>query len=92
MFILFGLVFPARPTSRIAVLALAFSFAIEFSQLYHAPWIDNLRAYRLGALVLGNSFAWADLVAYTMGIAVGTAAEWIAHRITDASRADRSTD
>jgi hypothetical protein len=29
---------------------------VEFSQLYHAPWIDTIRAARIGALVLGSTF------------------------------------
>lgn len=53
--------------------ALAFSYAIEFSQLYHQPWIDNIRATTLGHLALGSTFVWADLVAYTAGVAFGIA-------------------
>jgi hypothetical protein len=48
---------------RTLPLALAFSFAVEFSQLYHAPWIDALRGYRLGTLVLGDTVGWGDLAA-----------------------------
>lgn len=76
VFVLFGMVFTIRATWHIALFALAFSFAIEFSQLYHAPWIDSVRASRLGALVLGSTFAWPDLVAYVMGIAFGAAIDW----------------
>src|SRR5262249_396268 len=73
-----GLLFAAQATWRVALLALAFSFAVEFSQLYHAPWIDTLRGYRLGALVLGDTFGWGDLAAYMVGVACGAAAEWAA--------------
>ena len=38
---------------QVAHAALLFSFAIEFSQFHHAPWIDNLRATALGGLVVG---------------------------------------
>lgn len=64
----------ARPGSKIftaAVSALAFSFAVELSQLYHAPWIDAIRATRLGALILGSVFNWPDLPAYAVGVAIG---------------------
>ena len=47
--------------------ALFVSFAVEFSQLYHAPWIDALRDTTLGGLVLGFGFLWSDLVCYTVG-------------------------
>ena len=62
------------PRARIAWLAagtLAFAFAIEASQLYHAPWIDGVRSSRLGALVLGQGFLWSDLVCYTIGVIAG---------------------
>ena len=55
----------------IALATLLFSFSIEFSQLYHVPWIDNLRATRLGALVLGFSFVWSDLLCYSIGVILG---------------------
>lgn len=35
-----------------AVIALATSCLVELSQLYHAPWIDDIRATTLGALLL----------------------------------------
>src|SRR4051812_48393082 len=44
------------PQLRIAMLSLAISYAIEISQLYHAPWIDVIRANRLGGLILGFGF------------------------------------
>jgi hypothetical protein len=57
------------------VTALVFSFAIEFLQLYHAPWIENLRNTVPGALVLGSGFLWSDLVCYSVGIAGGAFAD-----------------
>jgi len=50
--------------------ALAFSYAIEISQLYHQPWIDHIRATTLGHLALGTTFTWTDLVAYAAGVAL----------------------
>lgn len=58
---------------RAAGAATAFSFAIEFSQLYHAPWIDAMRRTTLGALVLGDVFNWPDFGSYIVGIACGVA-------------------
>lgn len=59
---------------RRAGVALAFSYAIEISQLYHQPWIDHIRATTLGHLALGTTFTWTDLVAYAAGVvlAIGT--------------------
>jgi hypothetical protein len=39
----------------------------ELSQLYHAPWIDSVRSTAAGALVLGNTFVWSDLLCYLAG-------------------------
>ena len=44
---------------------------IEISQLYHAPWIDSIRATTLGGLILGFGFLWSDLICYTVGIVIG---------------------
>lgn len=71
VFFLIGLIFNKTSTKKIAVMALLFSFGIEISQLYHAEWIDTIRANRIGGLVLGYVFLWSDLVCYTVGIAFG---------------------
>lgn len=75
VFLGMGFLLPAQPTWRVAGMAAAFAGAVEFSQLYHAPWIDACRGYRLGALILGDTFAWGDIAAYGVGIACGVAAE-----------------
>jgi hypothetical protein len=75
VFLGFGFVFRSSATGVVALAALAFSFAIECSQLYHAPWIDTARGTLPGRLVLGSDFAWGDLVAYTVGVGVGAIAE-----------------
>ncbi len=70
-----GLLFARWPTTTVALVALLFSFGIEVSQLYHAPWIETLRHTRLGGLILGFSFVWSDLLCYSAGIAVGVAVD-----------------
>jgi hypothetical protein len=59
-----------------AGLALLISYLGEISQLYHAPWIDAIRSYRLGSVLLGYGFLWSDLVCYTIGILSGAFSEW----------------
>ncbi len=86
VFVLCGLLLPRRPTWWTAGVAFAFSVLIEFSQIYHAPWIDAIRAYPLGHLVLGSGFAWGDMVCYAVGIAAGAGAEWLYRRQTLKSR------
>ncbi|TWU47657.1 ribosomal maturation YjgA family protein [Rubripirellula reticaptiva] len=70
-----GVLIPATKIRRRVIIALLFSYAIEFSQLYHAPWINEIRQTRLGGLVLGFSYLTSDLVCYTLGIAIGAAGE-----------------
>jgi len=57
------------------MLAMAFSVAIELSQLYHAPWIDSIRHTTLGGLILGFGFVWSDLICYAVGVGLGLAIE-----------------
>jgi hypothetical protein len=61
---------PSLRVSRVAVLALAVSYADEFSQLYQAHWINDVRSTTLGHLLLGSVFSWSDLLAYTFGVAI----------------------
>lgn len=68
-----GLIFVRPATSRrmAATLSLSFALLVEISQLYHAPWIDSLRANRLGGLILGFGFLWSDLICYGVGVLIG---------------------
>ena len=63
----FKFLFAQEPKGT-AFYALIFCFLIELSQLYHAPWIDQIRSNRLGGLVLGFGFLWSDLVCYLVGV------------------------
>ncbi|MFF2752981.1 DUF2809 domain-containing protein [Psychrobacillus sp. NPDC058041] len=53
-------------------LSFSFSFGIEFSQLYQAEWINQIRGTLLGALVLGKGFLTVDLIRYAVGIMIAT--------------------
>ena len=63
-----GAVAPSVRLSRRIIVALAICFAVELSQLYHAPRIDALRETTLGHLVLGSGFDPRDLAAYAAGV------------------------
>ncbi|MCK8495185.1 DUF2809 domain-containing protein [Spirosoma sp. RP8] len=71
IFLGFAFMFSQWSTKAIAAAALGFCFGIEFSQLYHAPWIDALRATTVGGLILGFSFVWSDLLCYGIGVGLG---------------------
>ena len=81
VFVGLGILAPRWSTTRLALTALAFSCAIEVSQLYHAPWIDAIRRTLPGALILGYGFLWSDLACYAAGVALGAAAERLANRL-----------
>ncbi|MDM8566737.1 DUF2809 domain-containing protein [Candidatus Halobeggiatoa sp. HSG11] len=71
VFFIIGFLFPTLSTIKVIIIALSFSFCIELSQLYHEPWIDNIRQNRLVALIIGHVFLWSDLICYTVGIIIG---------------------
>ncbi len=76
----FGFLFPKTETKKLAFISLMFCYGIEASQLYHAEWIDSIRATTLGGLVLGYGFLWSDVVAYTIGVGVGILCEVMLRR------------
>jgi len=69
-------VLPRGAVLFVATTALAIAFFVEVSQLYHAPWIDRIRAVRLGGLILGFGFLWTDLLCYTAGVVVSAAIDY----------------
>ncbi|ACA56696.1 DUF2809 domain-containing protein [Clostridium botulinum] len=77
IFMLYGFIFKGTKTKIVALMALAFCYFIEISQLYHSNWIDNIRKTTLGGLVLGYVFSWKDLLAYAIGIGIGIIVEGV---------------
>lgn len=51
-----------------ASLVLFFSFAIETAQYFNTVEKIGMQDSKIATVVLGNSFAWMDLLAYTLGI------------------------
>ena len=81
-----GMILPRLATGRLAVLALATSYAVEFSQLYQAPWLNAIRGTTLGHLVLGSGFDGRDFAAYAVGVAVGVLCDRLFRRLKDRRR------
>ena len=74
--LVFWLIRALKPNSSLilsALIALCFSYAIEISQFYQAPWINALRSTMIGGLVLGFGFKLSDLACYSVGIFMGYA-------------------
>ncbi|MBM7114841.1 DUF2809 domain-containing protein [Archangium primigenium] len=62
---------PRLSVGRAAAGSLGFAVLIECSQLFHPPWLDELRSHTLVALVLGRGFLVSDLFCYAVGVALG---------------------
>lgn len=75
IYVLCSLLFSHKSRTTIVFISIIFCFSIEFSQLYHAPWIDKIRANTLGGLILGYGFLYSDLIAYSIGVLFGYSVE-----------------
>lgn len=58
---------PRAATVRLWVGAVTLTEAIELSQLWRAPWLEGIRATRLGGLLLGRQFLVSDVVCVALG-------------------------
>jgi len=66
-FFIIGFLFPKMKTLNVAIISIAICYFIEGLQLYQADWINQLRSYKLGGLILGYEFLWSDILSYTFG-------------------------
>lgn len=82
IFLLMAFIFNKSSSRFIISMAIIFSYSVEISQLYHAPWIDSIRGTTLGPLILGYGFLWSDLVCYTIGITIGAILDLLIMRYT----------
>ena len=58
------------PPLKTAVGVLVFSYMIELLQYFNIVTILGLQQHRWARIIIGTSFAWIDLLAYTIGIAL----------------------
>jgi len=58
------------PVRKTASGVLLFSFLLEISQYFHILNYAGLQNSRLANVIMGNSFAWIDLLAYTLGTVI----------------------
>ena len=75
VFFIIGLLLKRESIMKVSIITLLFSFGIEISQLYHAPWIDGIRKTIMGRLILGQGFLGSDLICYMFGILIGVLIE-----------------
>ena len=60
--------FVKLPVIPLAIGVLLFAYAIETLQYFSLVDRLGLRPYRLAVIVIGSTFQWIDLIAYTLGI------------------------
>ena len=58
------------PVIKTALSVLLFSFILEISQYFHILNYAGLQNCKLANVIMGNSFAWIDLLAYTLGTVI----------------------
>ncbi|SOD20477.1 DUF2809 domain-containing protein [Pedobacter xixiisoli] len=54
----------------LAIATLLFSYLIETLQYFHIVKLIGLGDNKFANIVIGNSFAWEDIMAYTIGITI----------------------
>lgn len=60
--------FISASNMRVAVAVLLVSYLIEGLQYIHLLTLLGWQHWRVARIVLGNSFEWSDMLAYTLGI------------------------
>ena len=77
VFFVFALALQRISTLKVAILTLLFTYFIELAQLFHPPWLEYLRSIKVLALILGFTFLWSDITAYTLGILTGALIDYL---------------
>ena len=66
-FLILGFLFNAQKTIQVTLTSIFLCFFIETSQLCQQDWINNIRSYKIGGLILGHGFLWTDIISYSLG-------------------------
>lgn len=63
-------IFSKIHVNELAIYVLLFSFSIEIAQYFRLVSILGLEENKIATTILGATFDWIDLVAYTIGVGV----------------------
>ncbi len=55
---------------RLALAVLIFAYCVEFLQRSQLLDLLGLRSNKVANLILGNTFSWSDMLAYTLGFLI----------------------
>lgn len=70
VFCLWRIILARKGLKLIAIISLAHSFLVEFSQMIRWHWLVSFRNTFIGHMMLGQGFLWIDLLAYLIGIVI----------------------
>ncbi len=62
---------------KAAIIVLLFSYSVEAMQYFNLVSLLGLEQYKLARIVIGTSFAWMDMLAYTIGFVLILLLEWL---------------
>lgn len=82
-YFIIGFIFPKMNPVKVACASIFLCYMIEVSQLCQATWLNNIRSYKIGGLILGFGFLWSDIISYTLGGITGLVFESILDRRTN---------
>jgi len=77
---LLRMLFLKIPLWKLALVGYGLGVADEFTQLYQAPWANQVRATVLGRLLFGAGFLWSDILCYAVGILLAFVFIWLLER------------
>ena len=72
VYFLAALLLPPTRRMKLVALSLLIAISVEFFRLYHTPWLDAFRLTTAGALLLGRVFSLWNILAYAVGILLGS--------------------
>lgn len=67
IFVYGGLCIFSQNSTKIATISLIIAYCIEILQYFKFIEITGLMKYKVLAILIGNSFSWFDILAYTLG-------------------------
>jgi len=69
--LLIAFISPKISKIKIVTIVLVFTCCLEFLQLYHNSFLENIRSTFLGRTLIGHSFSWYDFPYYFIGCGLG---------------------
>lgn len=78
VFVVLALLVPGATSARLAATAFLICALVEWAQRLQWPWLVELRRTRVGALLLGQGFLWADMLAYAVAAFAAGALDHVA--------------